>query len=525
MESVIKKFLNKHKYLPLFLVVFAACVVYLISSTRSALWYDEAIEYFFSKYLTGETPGAPGLTNMYQRILSTYQPPLYNILMHLWLSVFDFGDFSFRLPGILVTLIGGVGIYFCLKELCGRKWATLGTLIYLFCPGIAYYALECGEYNLMLCFLSWTMFFFVRTLKGGSKSVYGFFLFSCLSVYSQYGAALLVLVLYGVLAVKCLRSRETRGKFLLCTGVIALAAVLPLIVFFLIPQMLHQGTAAVSHNPFFASNPIWEFVRGLYLIIHRIFKDNYVLTMGSGFFRGALGTCFCLLSLFALLFTLYAVWKKDNFARVLFVCCCILYLIYFILVACSFYGYNHEQGTNNLGYRYVLFFAPVLVVTLVYGCSVFFEKAHMTFRTVIGRILLIAVAFSCGVQTYALSVGWEKDDIRGATEEWYMQDRGDTVTLVHEWSDANFQYYLRHSEAYTDALQANIRTAGAWIREPDEEQMREELNKMGIFQLDSLFYVGPQDESTRVFCEIMRNEKYQVTVLYDHCSMLAYLSK
>ena len=64
------------------LVIFSIYVVYL---TKSGLWYDEGIEYFYSKYLgvlpEGVQVNAEGKTNMYMRICSTFQPPLYNVLL------------------------------------------------------------------------------------------------------------------------------------------------------------------------------------------------------------------------------------------------------------------------------------------------------------------------------------------------------------------------------------------------------------------------------------------------------------
>lgn len=36
-------------------------IVYIMNLTKSALWYDEAIEYFYSKYMFGAVPGGGGV--------------------------------------------------------------------------------------------------------------------------------------------------------------------------------------------------------------------------------------------------------------------------------------------------------------------------------------------------------------------------------------------------------------------------------------------------------------------------------
>ncbi len=56
--------------------------------TNAPLWFDEAVEYWYSKVMVGELP-YDGYTNMYQRIVSTFQPLLYNVIMYFWLKISD----------------------------------------------------------------------------------------------------------------------------------------------------------------------------------------------------------------------------------------------------------------------------------------------------------------------------------------------------------------------------------------------------------------------------------------------------
>lgn len=61
--------------------------------TNAPLWYDETIEYWYSKVMVGSLPWDSmnsvdsHFENMYQRIVSTFQPPLYNFLMYFWLKI------------------------------------------------------------------------------------------------------------------------------------------------------------------------------------------------------------------------------------------------------------------------------------------------------------------------------------------------------------------------------------------------------------------------------------------------------
>ena len=114
---------GKKRWMVYAVVFIGIMAVYLLRATASGLWFDESIEYYFSGTLRGPVPGARSDYSMYKRILLTYQPPLYNWLMYGWLQLGD-SEFWFRLAGILVTFIGGAGLYFGLKEIMSRDWAA-----------------------------------------------------------------------------------------------------------------------------------------------------------------------------------------------------------------------------------------------------------------------------------------------------------------------------------------------------------------------------------------------------------------
>ena len=184
----------KKKWIFLGIILIAGFITYILSLTASGLWYDEAIEYYFSKFVSGKVPGGFGKTSMYERILRTYQPPLYNWLMHIWLIFFD-SEAGFRMAGVITTLLGAIGIFLCIDKITNYKWASFGTCLYIFSAVVSYYGLECAEYNVMLCCISWTIYFYIMCIKKQNLTSYiGFFLFACLSVYSQYGAAFLIVI-------------------------------------------------------------------------------------------------------------------------------------------------------------------------------------------------------------------------------------------------------------------------------------------------------------------------------------------
>lgn len=338
--------------------------VYLLRATASGLWFDEAIEFYFSKTLSGPVPGSRGNYSMYQRILGTYQPPLYNWLMYVWLSVYD-SEFWFRLVGILTTFIGGAGIYFAFLQIADSDCAALGTAAYLLAGGVSEYALEAGEYNLLMCMLCWTLCFYLRAWKKEARgAVLGFMLFACLAVYSQYGAVFLIVPMYVSLFLRSVRQKRQIGELAVGSVIAAIAASL-LLSFFLLKQMRRQGSIAVSHTPVFVSGALDVFIslgRTFYFTFHGLKWIQAAVALLGG------------------LLLLLALPQKDKTLLnllLLFVCG---WVVYYLLTACSFYGYNgtynpNQLGTANIGGRYSLTFSPLLTVLLVYGAYRFCARA------------------------------------------------------------------------------------------------------------------------------------------------------
>ena len=524
---MIKKKDNITKWNALGGVLFLGLIVYLVNMTNSGLWYDEAIEYYYSRFSSGPVPGGRNTMSMYERICSTYQPPLYNWLMHVWLICFD-SEFGFRLAGVLITLAGAVAIYLCLEKLTNYKWATAGTLVYLFTSTVSYYALECAEYNLMLCCIAWTLYFYMVCLKDNEIAyLIGFFVFASMSVYSQYGATFLVMAMYISLIVHFSKEKKffVLKRALFITLIVGVIVVAPLIWFFLIPQIINQGTAEISHMPVFTKNIIYDIGVGLWNQIYWCFtycNDYFGLT--------------CVIVMVSGVATIFSILFKEKELYHFLWICFISWLLYFMAIICSFYGYNNWQGSvgsNNIGNRYGLFFVPLWVLVLVYGLFLFVNGVNIKYKnTILSRVIQLVIYMALlgylFIGMHNVAGDWNKDDIREVTERWYENKGYTTITLVHQWSDATFQYYLIHNEDYKTQYQNNIITADNWIRNAEYRDIQMELDKMNIFELEGFYYIGPTQtykESFEAFEKVMRDNGYRISYKWKGKSALLYLNR
>lgn len=517
--GLISKIDTYGKIMLLGLIIMAGLVFYLLNATKSGLWYDEAIEFYYSKYMTGTVPGGCGTVNMLERCLRTFQPPLYNILMFFWLKIFD-SEFTFRLAGILTTMFGTVGIFLAVDEINPRGiWSNLGALFYLFTPGVVFYGLECGEYNLMLCMIAWTVYFHNRIFKRNDlKSILGFIIFSCLSVYSQYGAAFIVLGMYITAAVFIIRAkkRKTLKQFAILSVAALFMAAAPLITIYLIPQMNKQGSLSVSHQPFFGRGLLIDFTIG--------FSDMLASMFGEFAITG-------ILIIFALSFISLFVKPKQMIYP--FITVFITWVLYFVSVCCSVYGFNFWNpdsiGSSNLGGKYSFFFIPCLVVLMSSGISILTEmikeKSRLLFVTA-GIVIVIFTLCFCATEVRKQKYeSWNKDEMREAYAVWYDHGAYRSKTLVHQLDDALFNFYLEHDSRLDDSYNGSIESADLWIRSAGYHEMKDNLEQMGYLSADEYYFLAPVDSNYDVFLSVVHDAGYETEVLFDGKTKLYSVTK
>ena len=260
-------------------VIAASFAFFLLISlhklTNASLWFDEAVEYWYSKVMFGELPYAYSTTNMYQRILVTYQPPLYNFLMYLWLKVSD-SAWWFRFFGVIMGLIGMAGIFKSVKVITKNNIVSAGAVFFSACIfRLAYYWQEAGEYCLMLGSLCWTIYFWICLIKEASKkNIICFTISAIIPVYSQYGAAFPVgvMILLAFISVLLRKDKKSIIEITVSYAVAFVFTAIPLYFFFLRKQMINQQGGSPLRPVFALVNS--TVIRDLWKDVLSVFQWN-----------------------------------------------------------------------------------------------------------------------------------------------------------------------------------------------------------------------------------------------------------
>ncbi len=462
MKSFITKYCEQIAAVTAF-VFFTLVTCYQL--TGSALWYDEAIEYWYSKILVGELPMAgvaDGTVNMYQRILLTYQPPLYNILMYFWLKVSD-TELWFRLFGVLMGLVGMAGIYKSVKKVI-NGWTASVTVI---CASTTYqlysYWQECAEYCLLLGCLCWVVYFWICLIQEiNIRNMICFTVVGILAVYSQYGAAFPV----GAMAITAYfyiiwrkNKKNTIAINIVYIGALTSAA-LPLYTFFIRKQMVHQQMERNSFLiPEFPGGILYDLFESLYATFYwNFFSYIYSQTVVRNIMILVLFLC-----LMALIFGRHMITKMMIIANIL------CWLVYYIAVKFGAYSYG------NFGRRYNLFFIPLWIILIVAVCAEIYSILPDFSRMRLGGVPLLRRVFT------VVCLGWlgcytvynwtgklkyhsYKSDIRGVVQEWYARKGYEDATIVYYAADPGFAYYIRQHGDYDENKEEHV-TYMEWSRD------------------------------------------------------------
>lgn len=440
--------------------------------TNASLSFDETVEYWYSKVMFGPIPfdgyNAVGTTNMYQRIISTYQPPLYNVIMHFWLKVSD-TEWWFRFFGVVMGFLGMVGIYKSVKKVSNTFLAAGAVFLSSMVYQLVYFWQQCSEYCLMLSLLCWTMYFWILLLlEANGKNIILFTVLAIASIYSQYGAAFPVLVMAVVAFLVIIGTKNKKNIITICISYVSalIFAALPLYFFFLRPQMLEQSEG-VKNTFIFGTDLLKDTVYKLQVV----FKWNF-----APYYSEEVTWILFLILICGIVVSL--IFSKSKMIRILIITNICTWLCYYVAVKLGIYA------LGIFGHRYNLFFIPMWIVLLFgvgYDLYSILERsilkkwdAHNIFS---GVCLCFTLCYAVLSWNLKLEENWEKADSRGAVQAWYEQGAAEKSTIVYYGADAGFAYYVRMNDAYNDQTENNV-TYMYWNRDKSSDEYLEYVNSV-----------------------------------------------
>lgn len=413
----------------------AACVVFLAFSVSMwdidgrSLWFDEGMEYWVA---------TSPIQDMARNVRRGIQdPPLYSLLLHLWMSL-GRNELYLRFPSVVFSILGIAGMTKLGDSLGGSPTGLVAATMMALLPPQIRYAQEAGQYALMGSLLVWNLLALYRMRVRPSWATSLLWTLSALSAtYAYYGAAIVVLMTSGVELGRSALHRRWRsvargigtiGLYSICT--------IPLLVFFL-PRQLQMGPTTEAFHIVFSS-PLLE-LRDLAVSTQELTAfvfSGWPWTPVSKWLSSSLVAILLLRSFLA--------GRESNDLGRVWLWLVPTWAAYYALGKLNLFPY---------GFRYGLILVPLLIPTTAVGiCTAFLEK-H---RAAVGAVCTLLLLLTCVVSLPNLAFrsllypdrtwAWpETEQLQPVVEYWFDRGGATIPTYVYYGAVPAFSYYVtRH---------------------------------------------------------------------------------
>src|SRR3990172_6345323 len=195
-------------------VLLAAAALRLWGLGHKSLWFDEAYSVYIARQALEEIP----------RLLRLYDthPPLYYVLLHLWMGVAGEGEVAGRVPSVVASL-AAIGLTYLLgRRLAGEGVGLLATVLLAASPFQVTGAQEARMYPFLMLFGGGASYaLWLALAEGRRRHWIAYVLCMVLALYTHHFGVLL-LVAHGVYVVGVHRDWQAMRAWLLAVAVIVL---------------------------------------------------------------------------------------------------------------------------------------------------------------------------------------------------------------------------------------------------------------------------------------------------------------
>ncbi len=171
--------------LPLLLLVAAGALLRFWSIDSRGLWLDEAVTILHARF---------ALPDVIRNVAYGVHPPLFHILMHLWISLMGTSEVVVRTYATLWGLASIPAAYWSARLLFDRRTGLIAATITAFSPYLIWYSQEARMYSMMLFFGFLSIGFLARAVRlNRPRDWVGYTLVTLLGMFTHYFYVFLVL--------------------------------------------------------------------------------------------------------------------------------------------------------------------------------------------------------------------------------------------------------------------------------------------------------------------------------------------
>lgn len=408
----------------LIVLIVISLFIRLIALNQS-FWLDEAINVNNAASLSLKSL-------IFEYSLGDFHPPLYHVILKIWILAFGSSEISVRLPSVILGVATVLITYLMGKKLFDNKTAHIVATLISTSPLHIYYSQEARMYMLAAFLATCSVYFFISILKRDRLFYWiGFIAATTLMLYSDYLPYFLIPTYAIFLFINRKRFPTSTLKTFIPAFVLILVFIAPW--FFVFSKQVNVGLAAASASPAWARVVGEPSVKNLALTfvkftIGRISHDNNLI--------------------YALLFLPVALTVIVLFIFSLLRTSILRSFLYFWLIIPISFAYLLAFAVPIYAYFRFVFALPAFYLILSLGIN----SINWTNSTRSLLILMLIVNLT-SVSIYFLNPKFQREDWKNATQ--FIQENASNETLVlfeSNFPTAPFEYYNRQKIEAKGAL-------------------------------------------------------------------------
>ncbi len=149
----------KKYHLWIWLIISIGLALRLHNLTYHSLWFDEAVSVYWARQ------SLPRILEVGFTLVEDRLPPLYYLTLKGWAAIFDFSEFSVRLPSVFYGVLLIPATASLATMLFNRRVALFAALLVTFNPFLIWYSQEARMYAPAVLFGALTVWAFLQLVK------------------------------------------------------------------------------------------------------------------------------------------------------------------------------------------------------------------------------------------------------------------------------------------------------------------------------------------------------------------------
>jgi len=155
-SNVKRHMVHKFKYLTPLLLVLVNLLLKLLFISSTSIGGDEPFSIYHAQM---------NISSIINQLTTGNNPPLYEILLHYWISIFGISEFWVRVPSVIFSSLTVLFIYKIGKKCISYEVGLIASLLFTFSNFNLLLAHEARVYSLFAFFTTASMYYFLMIIK------------------------------------------------------------------------------------------------------------------------------------------------------------------------------------------------------------------------------------------------------------------------------------------------------------------------------------------------------------------------